>query len=143
MVNDMNNQAVILFDGVCNFCNSSVQFIIQRDRSGYFRFASLQSNEAQMLLSEQKKVPSLDSIVLLENGRMFTESTAVLRIARKLDGLWKAAALFLIVPKPLRDIVYRIVARNRYRWFGRQSACMIPTPEQSRRFLRMDELEEG
>ncbi|MCM3700277.1 thiol-disulfide oxidoreductase DCC family protein [Paenibacillus macerans] len=133
------NHAVVLFDGVCNFCNGSVQFIIRRDRAGYFRFASLQSDAAKSLLSERVEAPNLDSIILIENGRIFTESTAVLRIARKLDGIWKAAALFLIVPKPVRNWAYRLFARNRYRWFGKRNECMLPTPEQRQRFLSMDE----
>lgn len=139
-MNDTKDGAVILFDGVCNFCNSSVQFIIRRDRSGTFRFASLQSDKAQRLLAEQEDVPpSLDSLLLIEKGRVYTESTAVLRIAGKLDGLWKAAALLLIIPRPLRNLVYRFIARNRYRWFGRRNECMIPTPEQRNRFLSTDE----
>ncbi|CAM4229660.1 MAG: thiol-disulfide oxidoreductase DCC family protein [Paenibacillus macerans] len=136
---ESDNHAVVLFDGVCNFCNGSVQFIIRRDRAGYFRFASLQSDAAKSLLAGRAEAPSLDSIILIENDRVFTESTAVLRIARKLDGIWRGAALFLAVPKPLRDWAYRLFARNRYRWFGKRSECMLPTPEQRQRFLSMDE----
>jgi len=134
-VRDTEDHAVVLFDGVCNLCNRSVQFIIRRDRFGYFRFASLQSEAAQHLLAEQWQTPNVDSIVLIEKGRVYTQSSAVLRIAGRLDGLWKAAILLLIIPKPLRNLVYRFVARNRYRWFGKRNECMIPTPEQRSRFL--------
>lgn len=130
--------AVVLFDGVCSFCNKAVRFIIRRDRNAYFRFASLQSDAGIALLADHGQAPRLDSIVLVENGRVFTESTAALRIARRLDGWWKAAVVLLAIPKPVRDFVYRSFARRRYRWFGRQESCMLPTPEQKARFLDID-----
>ncbi len=139
---DLNKHAVILFDGVCSFCNGAVQFIIRRDRNAYFRFASLQSSAAQTLLAKQKLPPNIDSIVVLEKGRVHTESTAILRIAAGLDGLWKTAVIFWIIPRPLRDVMYRFVARHRYRWFGKRSECMIPTPEQRLRFLSLDEADD-
>lgn len=130
--------AVVLFDGVCTFCNRSVQFIIKRDRSGYFRFASQQSGAGSALLAGLPEAAGTDSIVLIEQGRAYTESTAVLRIARRLDGLWKAAYLAIVIPRPVRDLVYRSFARRRYRWFGKESACMMPTPDIRERFLSMD-----
>lgn len=127
--------SIILFDGVCNVCSSSVQFIIRRDRKGRFRFASLQSGIADQLLAGHPLTGKMHSIVLIENGKLFTESTAVLRIAGKLDGFWKAAAIFLVLPKGIRDPLYRWFARNRYRWFGKRDSCMIPSPEIRERFL--------
>ena len=131
-------QAVILFDGECNFCNGSVQFIIKRDRKAYFRFASLQSSVGKRLLAEFPELQRIDSIVLIENGQVFTESTAVLRIAGKLDGLWRTASIFLAIPARIRDPLYRYFARHRYRWFGREQSCMVPTPEIRNRFLSID-----
>lgn len=127
---------VILFDGVCNFCNSSVQFIIRRDPAGRFRFAALQSDAARQLLTGRGiDTHELDSIVLIDNGRGYTESTAALRIARRLKGWPKLAAPLMIIPRPLRDEVYRWLARHRYRWFGKRESCMLPTPNVRQRFL--------
>lgn len=128
--------AVILFDGVCNLCNGLVQFVIRRDRAGYFRFAALQSAEGQALLAAHglPAPTEPESIVLIENGRAYSHSGAVLRLARRLPG-WRWLAAFQVVPRPLRDAAYRWVARNRYRWFGRQEACLLPTPELQARFL--------
>lgn len=130
-----DEKAIVLFDGVCNFCNSSVQFIIKRDRGGYFQFASLQSDVGKNLLALRPDLQDLDSIVLIEDGNYFTESSATLRIARKLDGLWKLAYLFNAIPKVCRDPFYRLFAKNRYRWFGKEEACMIPTKDMRARFL--------
>lgn len=127
--------AIVLFDGVCHFCNGAVQFIIQHDRRGYFRFASLQSDTGKSLLAGRPDLQNLDSIVLAEGGRFYTESTAVLRIAGKLDGLWKAFGLLIVFPPALRNPVYRWFARRRYRWFGKARTCMIPAPEIRDRFL--------
>lgn len=135
---DDQRHFVILFDGVCNFCNGSVQFIIRRDRKGRFRFASLQSSAGKQLLARHRIREQADSIVLIENGSCFTESTAVLRIAGRMSGIWKIAAILLVIPKPIRDCLYRYFARNRYRWFGKQEACMIPTEETRKRFLSLD-----
>jgi predicted DCC family thiol-disulfide oxidoreductase YuxK len=133
-----NETAIILFDGICNFCNGAVQFIIQRDRRGYFRFASLQSEAGRKLIAPYPHLQNLDTIVLVENGRVYSESTAILHIAKRLDGLWKAAYILLVVPAALRNPLYRYVARHRYRWFGKREACMIPTPEIRERFLSME-----
>ena len=129
------NHPTILFDGVCNLCNSSVNFIIDRDR-GAFKFASLQSSEAQNLL-QKSGIDSrkLESIVLVENDAVYNKSTAALRIAGYLKGLWPVAKVFLILPRVIRDFLYDIIARNRYKWFGKQDACRIPTPELRHRFL--------
>jgi predicted DCC family thiol-disulfide oxidoreductase YuxK len=128
--------AVVLFDGVCNLCNGSVQFIIRHDPAGRFRFASLQSEAGQALLRRHGLDPEdLFSVILVEDGRAHSRSDAALRIAAGLSGGWRAAGALRVVPRPLRDLVYGWVARNRYRWFGRQDACMIPTPELRGRFL--------
>jgi predicted DCC family thiol-disulfide oxidoreductase YuxK len=133
--------ATILFDGVCNLCNFIVQFIIRRDARGYFRFASLQSAAGQALLAAHGlPLPAAaplppDSVLLVEDGRIYSHSTAVLRISRHLDGGWKWLAAAEVLPRFLRDAGYRWVARNRYRWFGRQESCMLPTPALQARFL--------
>ncbi len=131
-----SNHPVLLFDGVCNLCNSSVQFILRRDPSARFRFASLQSEEGQELLSRFSETPEdLSSVILIENGQLYARSEAALRVARRLSGLWPALYLFKIVPLPLRDAVYNWIARNRYRWFGKKEQCMMPRPEWKHRFL--------
>ncbi|RAL22683.1 thiol-disulfide oxidoreductase DCC family protein [Thermoflavimicrobium daqui] len=132
------NDAVILFDGVCNFCNGAVQFVIRHDSRGLFRFASLQSSIAKQLLSDHSISHTLDSVILIEGDHYYTESTAILKICRQLDGfLWKCLYGLIIIPKPLRDIGYRLFAKYRYKLFGKQESCMIPTPEIRQRFLEM------
>ena len=128
--------AVVLFDGVCNFCNASINFVIEHDSSGYFRFAPLQSEIGEKLTAKYgiDRIET-DSVVLVENGKVYTHSDAALGIARHLNGVWSWAYALRVVPRPLRDLVYRLVARNRYRLFGRREACMIPTPEIRARFL--------
>ena len=128
--------ALILFDGVCNFCNRAVNFVIDRDKAGYFKFAPLQSEIGEETRDRHGiDMLTTDSIVLVENEHAFLHSTAALKIARRLDGLWPAFYAFIIVPKPLRDWAYRLFASCRYKLFGRQDACMIPTPEVRARFL--------
>src|SRR4028119_1503639 len=120
----------ILFDGVCNLCNGSVQFILRRDPEARFRFASLQSEAGQRLVTEQGLNPEvLSSVILIEDGRVYRESTAALRIARHMAGAWKLLRVFVLIPRPIRDAVYRLIARNRYRWFGKSETCWLPPPE--------------
>jgi predicted DCC family thiol-disulfide oxidoreductase YuxK len=127
---------VILFDGVCNLCNGFVQFVIDRDPQARFRFASLQSDAAAARLGGRTVSTSLpDSVLLLEANRLYTESDAALRVLRGLTFPWNLAYAFAVVPRPLRDVIYRWVARNRYRWFGRRDVCMVPTPDLRARFL--------
>ncbi len=131
--------AVVLFDGVCNFCNGAVNFIIDRDPRAQFRFAALQSDIAAELLKQRGLVPdsseSSGTILLVEGDRVYHHSTAGLRIARRLRFPWMLSYAFIAVPRPLRDLVYRFIARNRYRWFGKSDACRLPTPELRGRFL--------
>ena len=128
---------IILFDGVCNLCNGSVQFVIKRDRNDVFRYAALQSETGRRLLDERHiDTAKVDSIVLIEPGMAYyTKSTAVLEIARELGGLWPLATVFKVIPERLRNIVYDFIARNRYKWYGRKDACMVPTPELKAKFL--------
>jgi len=127
---------IILFDGVCNFCDASVQFIIKRDPAAHFLFTSLQSEKGLELTKKYAIPEDVDSLVLIENGKAFTKSSAALRIAKKLDGLWHLFFLFILVPRKIRDSVYNYVAKNRYKWFGKkEDACMLPSIEQRKRFL--------
>jgi predicted DCC family thiol-disulfide oxidoreductase YuxK len=129
-------QSVILFDGVCNLCSGFVRFVIARDPGGRFRFASLQSDVARQLLKSRLAGAGVpDSIVLVDGARVFTRSAAALRIFRGLRFPWPLLSAFLAVPRPIRDFVYDVVAKRRYRWFGRQDVCMIPTPELQARFV--------
>ncbi|WP_286231992.1 thiol-disulfide oxidoreductase DCC family protein [Neobacillus mesonae] len=128
-------QRIILFDGVCNFCNSSVQFIIKRDPKGHFKFASLQGEIGRQLLNQHGLNSKMDSFVLIEDDNIFFESTAALRVCRKLKGGWKLLSGLFIVPSPLRNSIYKIIAKNRYKWFGKKDSCMLPRPEWRNRFL--------
>jgi len=131
-----DNKSLLLFDGVCNLCNSSVQFILLRDKKDRFRFASLQSDYGQNLLREHNlPTESFNSLVLVENDKVYKKSTAALRIARKLKGLWPLLFAFIIIPPFIRNFVYDIIAKNRYRWFGKKEECMLPRPEWKQKFL--------
>jgi predicted DCC family thiol-disulfide oxidoreductase YuxK len=131
-----SDSPVFLFDGVCNLCNGSVDFILRHDRSGRLRFASLQSplgracNQAAGLCADE-----LDSMMLLEEGRLWTRSSAVLRTAWLLGLPWSLAAILFAFPAPLRDAAYGILVRNRYRWFGVSETCRVPTPDERARFV--------
>ena len=131
------NYDIVLFDGVCNLCNGAVKFIIQHDKNVHFKFASLQSAFAEKILQQYKieinNPPQ--SILLISDNKVFDQSSAIFHIAQKLDGAWKAAAIFLIIPKFIRDAVYNLIARNRYKWFGQKKECWLPTPELKARFL--------
>jgi len=132
----MTEPSVVLFDGVCNVCNRTVNFIIDRDPDARFRFASLQSPEGMALAAPHGIDGSQPStLVLLEEGKAYTQSTAALRIARRLRAPWPLAYALLAVPRALRDAAYRFFAANRYRWFGKADVCRVPTPEIRSRFL--------
>jgi predicted DCC family thiol-disulfide oxidoreductase YuxK len=127
---------IVLFDGACNFCNASVQFVLRRDPGARFRFAALQSRAAtDVLAAVGWNAPLPDSVALVEGGRVVWKSAAALGVARRLRWPWPLLAAFVLVPRPLRDLVYDFVARRRLRWFGRQETCMVPTKELRARFL--------
>jgi predicted DCC family thiol-disulfide oxidoreductase YuxK len=132
----MEEAPVILFDGVCNFCNYWVNFAIKRDRKKKLRFTSLQGETAKQLLPKYNiNSTSLSSVIFIDKGIGFTQSSAAIRICKHLDGGWKLFYGFMIIPKFIRDFFYNVIARNRYRWFGKKETCMIPTPELRERFL--------
>lgn len=130
------NQPIVLFDGVCNLCNSSVQFIIKHDEENKFLFSSLQSEKGQELLRNfHLPVNDFDTFVLVEKDKYYTKSTAALRVLKHLGKKWRMAYACIIIPKPIRDFVYSIIARNRYKIWGKQESCWLPTPELQKRFL--------
>lgn len=127
---------IIFFDGVCNLCTGSVQFIIKRDRKDLFRFAALQSEQAMPYLSSfDGPLKNLDTILLLENGKIYQRSTAVLRIVRQLGGAWPLLYGLIIIPVSIRDWLYGQVAKRRYQFWGKQESCMVPTAELKAKFL--------
>lgn len=127
---------IILFDGECNFCDSSVQFILKRDPYAHFLFTSLQGETGKALTKKYHIPAHVDSLVLIENGIVFTKSSAALRIAKKLDGLWHLLFIFILTPRPIRDGAYDYLAKNRYKWFGKKKdACMLPSPKDRKRFI--------
>jgi predicted DCC family thiol-disulfide oxidoreductase YuxK len=130
------NESIILFDGVCNLCNRSVQFIIRRDKKNRFRFAAIQGKTGQSLMQQfQLTQNEINSFLLIEGQKIYTRSTAALRVFRQLGGLWSLLYVFIIVPPFIRDVIYNWVARNRYKWYGKRDACMIPLDELKSKFL--------
>ena len=133
---DTTRHPLLLFDGVCNLCNGFVQFVIKRDEEAAFRFAPLQSEMGREVLQIADLDPDqLSTVVLVENGKIYTHSDVALRVARRLGGLWSMASVFRFIPKSIRDALYNFVAARRYRWFGKKDSCMLPTPELKQRFL--------
>ena len=132
----MINQPIILFDGVCNFCNNAVNFTLKRNKRANIKFAPMQSAAGQKLLL-QYDLPAADmkSFIFIENGIVYKQSTGALKVCRHLKGLWPLCYGFIIVPKFIRDGIYNWIAKNRYKWFGIRQSCMIPTPEVKARFL--------
>ena len=127
---------ILLFDGVCRLCSGTVRFVIRRDPTKRIRFASLQSDIAKQLLAHDPGLASdLNSVVLIDDGEVYTKSDAVLRTVAKLHRLWPAVSVFRIVPRLIRDAVYDWVGRNRYRWFGKRDECWVPDESLSDRFL--------
>lgn len=132
----MTDERIVLFDGVCNYCNSTVNFIIRHDHKKHFRFAPLQSDVAKKILSSFGIIKAdPDTFFLLENGRLFSRSSAALRLFKSLPRYWKWTQLFWVVPKFLRDAVYTFVARHRYQWFGKRDECIVPGPNIRDRFI--------
>ena len=132
-----NDKKIVLFDGVCNLCNTSIQFIIKHDNEDLFRYTALQSETGQRLISERKiDTSKIDSIILIEPGvAYYTKSNAALRIGRYLKGYRSISAILNLIPSTLRDIVYDFVAKNRYEWYGKKEECMVPTTELKAKFL--------
>lgn len=127
---------LVLFDGVCNLCNGVVQFLIARDALGRFHFATLQGETGQAVMKDfAMEKESMRTLIYLRRGKIHLRSSAALWIARDMRGLWPLAFGLIIVPRFLRDAVYDLVARHRYRWFGRTDSCMVPTPELQARFM--------
>jgi len=127
---------IVLFDGVCNLCNSSVQFLIRHDKKGVFKFASLQSESGQALLQKfNLPVNNFNSFVFIEGEKPYLRSSAALKVASYLGGFWKVLQILWIFPPFIRDGVYNLIAKNRYKWFGKKTECMIPTPELKAKFL--------
>ncbi|MCP4437887.1 MAG: thiol-disulfide oxidoreductase DCC family protein [Aureispira sp.] len=131
----MEQHSIILFDGVCNLCNGFVQFIVKRDIKAHFKFASLQSDIGQDLLTKYQLSKDLDTVVLIRNNKAYTKSGAGLRVLSKLGALWPLMIILLVVPYFIRNFVYDWVARNRYKWYGKKDQCMMPSPELKKRFL--------
>lgn len=130
-----NQNHIILFDGVCNLCNSSVQFIIRHDPDKIYKFASLQSDFAQSFLKELHYKFLPDSILYLEDGKVYDRSTAALKINRHLSKPWNYTYFLIIIPRFIRDAIYDMIAKYRYSWFGKNDSCMIPTSDLKDRFL--------
>ena len=131
-----SKQPVILFDGVCNLCNGAVQYVIKHDTQKQFQFASLQSNYGQQVLTKYHlSTDNFSSFILLKNGKIYLKSTAALLVAKQLQGAISWLYLFRVVPTFISNGIYNFVAKNRYKWFGKQAACWLPTPELKSRFL--------
>lgn len=132
----MNEHPVILFDGVCNFCNGAINFVLKQDKKGIFRFAPLQSETGKRLLQQfNLSTNDFDSFVLIDEGKAYKKSAASLRVMTKLPWYWKEVQLFRIIPTIFRDAIYDFFAKRRYKWFGKKDQCMIPTAEIRSRFL--------
>lgn len=132
----MDKFKIILFDGVCNLCNSSVNFIIDHDTKNEFRFTSLQSDTGIELLKKFNLIDkNIDSVILIENDKAYVKSDAALKIAKTLGGYYKLIYVFIILPAFFRNFFYDIIAKNRYKWFGKKDSCRIPTPELRSKFL--------
>ena len=127
---------LVIFDGVCNLCTHSVRFILEHEAKPLFRFAPVQSSAGARLLSKLGLDPeNVQTFVVIANGEAYLRSDAAIRIAPHLRGAWRWLGVVRFVPRPLRDWIYDLIARNRYRWFGRTDECMVPTKEIRARFI--------
>ena len=127
---------VILFDGICNLCTSSVQFVLKRDPKAHFSFASIQSEKGgRLYLSHGYRPDEIETFILIENGESYSKSDAAIRVARKLSGPWPILSVLVLIPRPIRNWFYDVIARNRYRWFGKTDSCMVPSREDLERFM--------
>jgi predicted DCC family thiol-disulfide oxidoreductase YuxK len=130
------DKPVVLFDGVCNYCNGMVNFVIRQDKKKQFLFTPLQSEAGKRILQANNLTgQARDSFIIYDKGKIYQRSTAALKLYNKLPWYWKWTQAFWIVPKFLRDAIYDLIARNRYKWFGKKDECMIPSPEVKERFL--------
>jgi predicted DCC family thiol-disulfide oxidoreductase YuxK len=130
------NNSIILFDGVCNLCNASINFIIKRDKKRIFRYTPLQSNEGKKLLDKYSLISNeLNTVILIEENTVYTKSTAFIEITKSLSGAWKIARILKIIPKNIRDFHYDIIAGKRYKWFGKRNECIIPNENYKDLFL--------
>ena len=129
-------KTLVLFDGYCNLCNGVVQFLLKRDKKEEFYFASLSWPVAEHLLRDYPKFQDVDSILVYRKGKLYDQSSAALKIADGMGALWPLMGVFWIIPKFIRDAVYRFIAKNRYKWFGKEATCMIPDKNVSNRFIR-------
>ena len=135
-MNNIENKSIILFDGVCNLCNASVNFVIKHDKKAQFLFASFQSDAAkEIMLQLNLENFNSESVILIEDQKIYEKSTAALKIAKQLEGGFKVFYTSVCVPKKIRDWVYSFIAKNRYRWFGKREGCLVPSPELKNRFL--------
>ena len=126
---------IILFDGVCNLCNGTVDFLLKRDCKKQFRFASIQSESAKLLIRKFQISVETDSVILIKSNQVYFESDAAIEIAGMLPFPWKMAVIFRFIPKKMRDSIYRWIAKNRYRWFGKRDICRIPDPSEKESFI--------
>ncbi len=131
---DFDTTSVIFFDGVCNLCNRTVDFLIRRDKKRVLRYAPLQGQSAKILL-DPSMIETLPSVVFKDKDGVYQRSAAVLKAAAKLGGLWPALQIFLLIPRPIRDAVYNWIGKNRYKWFGKRDSCRLPTAEERSMFL--------
>jgi predicted DCC family thiol-disulfide oxidoreductase YuxK len=134
-LNDYDNKGIILFDGVCNYCNALVNFALKRDKKDHLLFAPLQSDAGMALRDRYGVSPDIDSFIYIEDGKAYLYSTGALKVCRHLGAGWPLMAGFFIIPAFVRDAVYKWIARNRYRFFGKKDACMVPSPAVRRKFL--------
>ena len=136
----MKNHPLVLFDGICNLCNGTVDFIIKYDKHRRFRFVPLQSDAGKKLIEKHNISLNTDSVILIENCQIYLESDAVLEIFLQMSGPWKLLRVLRIIPRKLRDNIYRWIARNRYKWFGTKKTCRAPKPEEKELFPRLTDL---
>jgi predicted DCC family thiol-disulfide oxidoreductase YuxK len=135
-MNSTSGKYIVLFDGVCNLCNSTVQFVMKRDKRKQFLFGSLQGKTGQQYLRQYNLPHNLfNSFMLIEGNKLYTRSTGALRMLKHLGGGWQLLYGFIIIPRFIRDAVYRLIATNRYKWFGKRDQCRVPTPQERERFL--------
>mgnify|MGYP000260850286 FL=1 len=137
----MNKPDIVIFDGICNFCNGAVNFIIKRDPNATFAFTPMQSPLAKELMKQYKiDNVGIDTFLLIKDGQCLIFSSAALEISKGLSGYWYLFNFFKLVPSPIRDVVYKLFARNRYRLFGKADSCMVPSPDVKSRFVGLDKI---